>query len=279
VCDENITLMETTMTKLADAFDDLEDHTEEEEAQLNKYIDGAQDTIMKLHLHKAELERKMSHYVGGNLTERQNVLDPTVMTPLALSKLPEIPIPIFTGRRWDWHNFWALFQANVHDQDLTELQKFNYLLSSLKGEAKQSISRFHVTPSNYMKAIEHLQRRYGNKDGIIRELNRNLNSCAARGSGTSDQRQLFDKLSVIAAQLREHGEHLDNQLTIQTFLQKFHARVQKAAMEEHLQRKDNPEWSLERWLYTIDAIITKEETLKSMLPKETGAERTHDSRE
>ncbi|KAK6030544.1 zinc knuckle [Ostertagia ostertagi] len=139
VCNDNITLLETTMAKLADAFDDLEEHTADEEVQLNKYIDGAQDTIMKLHLHKAEIERRISRYTETNLTERQNI-----------------------------------------------------------------------------------------------------------GPST-----------------------------------KFHGRIQKTAMEEHLQKQqgNSPEWSLERWLSAIDTIITKEETLKSMLPKESGVEKPHDSRE
>lgn len=42
-----------------------------------------------------------------------------------------------------WHLLDS-FLKRVHEHNLTELQKFNYLLSSLRGEAKQSISRFHI---------------------------------------------------------------------------------------------------------------------------------------
>lgn len=113
-----------------------------------------------------------------------------------------IPIPIFSGKRWEWENFWALFKASVHDQDLMELQKFNHLVSSLRGEAKESISRFQITENNYERAIDHLRKRYGSKDGIVLELNRKLSYCTARGPTTGDQRHLFEKLSAIAAQLR-----------------------------------------------------------------------------
>lgn len=78
----------------------------------------------------------------------------------------------------------------MHDQDLKELQKFNYLLLSLRGEAKQSIAQFIISADNYEKAIHHLTKRYDNKDGIILELNRSLQNCLAKGPTTVDQRQL-----------------------------------------------------------------------------------------
>ncbi|VDL64515.1 unnamed protein product [Nippostrongylus brasiliensis] len=203
------------------------------------------------------------------------------MSSLAVSKLPQIPIPIFTGKRWDWENFWALFQANVHNQDLTDLQKFNYLLSSLKGEARQSISRFHVSATNYSKAIEHLRKRYGSKDGIIIDLNRSLSTCVARGPTTADQRHLYDRLSALVSQLEEQSENVDSQLTIQTVLHKFHGRIQRAAMEQRLQDdgRDNIDWTLNRWLTTIDTIITKEEILKDMLATTTETRKRSPTRE
>lgn len=41
----------------------------------------------------------------------------THATPLSISKLAVIPIPIFSRRRWEWENSRALFKANLHDQD------------------------------------------------------------------------------------------------------------------------------------------------------------------
>ncbi|EPB66843.1 integrase core domain protein [Ancylostoma ceylanicum] len=269
-CDDHVNLLELSMTKLAQAFDDLDEHSEADDEQFDKYMETAQDAIMKLHAHKSKLQHMAHVCATNNITrddEQRGRITASQVTPLSVNKLPQIPIPIFTGKKWNWDNFWALFQDNVHNQDLTELQKFNYLLSSLKGEARQSISRFHVTPGNYAKAVEHLQKRYGNKEGIVMELNRSLRHCVARGPSTSDQRQLFDKLSAIAAQLKEHGENLNNQLTIQTFLQKFHGRIHRAAVENRLTRNqgNGSEWDLEQWLATIDNMITKEEMLTEML--------------
>ncbi|KAK5971945.1 hypothetical protein GCK32_015328 [Trichostrongylus colubriformis] len=103
----------------------------------------------------------------------------------------------------------------------------------------------------------------------------------ARGPRTEDQRQLFEKLSAIAAQLKDHGEHLDNYLAVHTFLHKFHGRIQKAATKRCMrheapfshqgsepthQESDN-DWTLELWLSTIDSLISEEERLQDMLPR------------
>ncbi|VDL78098.1 unnamed protein product [Nippostrongylus brasiliensis] len=65
---------------------------------------------------------------------------------------------------------------------------------------------------------------------------------------------------------------MDNYLTIQTFLQKFHNRIQKAAMEKCLHQNtaattnsSNTDWTLELWLSTIDDIISQEEKIKEMM--------------
>ncbi|XGW26354.1 hypothetical protein V3C99_007179, partial [Haemonchus contortus] len=68
-------------------------------------------------------------------------------------ELPTLPIPKFNGNIWDWDNFWELYNANVHSQDLPELYKFNFLLDALQGEAKESIRKFQVTKENYSQAI------------------------------------------------------------------------------------------------------------------------------
>ncbi|PIO53847.1 hypothetical protein TELCIR_24802, partial [Teladorsagia circumcincta] len=151
--------------------------------------------------------------------------------------------------------------------------KFNYLLSSLSGGARQSVSRFQLTSDNYNKALEHLKNRYGQKDGIIRDLHTALKSCVARSPRTEDQRQLLEKVSAIAVQLRQNGEHVDTHLTIHTFLQKFHVRIQKAAMERRLQseailRATEPtqtEWTLTQWLEAIEGVICQEEKLKELI--------------
>ena len=50
------------------------------------------------------------------------------------AELPPVPIPTFNGDIWEWDNFWELFNSNVHSQDASDLQKFNYLINALRGD-------------------------------------------------------------------------------------------------------------------------------------------------
>ncbi|VDL79059.1 unnamed protein product, partial [Nippostrongylus brasiliensis] len=61
------------------------------------------------------------------------------MPEMTRATLPPIPIPSFAGDIWEWDNFWALFNANVHSQPIPNLLKFNHLLNALKGEPRRAV--------------------------------------------------------------------------------------------------------------------------------------------
>ncbi|KRX62818.1 hypothetical protein T09_14600 [Trichinella sp. T9] len=62
----------------------------------------------------------------------------------------------------------ATFHASVHSQtDLTDIEKFMYLRSSLKGPALGVISGFSTTATNYPEAVKTLRERFDRADLII----------------------------------------------------------------------------------------------------------------
>ena len=63
---------------------------------------------------------------------------------------------------------WDSFRAAIHENDsLKNITKFNYLISYLKGPTKAAISGILITESNYLEAVELLQKRFGNKQILI----------------------------------------------------------------------------------------------------------------
>ncbi|XP_031334025.1 uncharacterized protein LOC116164038 [Photinus pyralis] len=85
-----------------------------------------------------------------------------------LIKLPTMNLPLFDGRYDCWMNFYDIFEALVNKNDtLTNIQRFFYLKSSLKGEAAHLLSSLEVTDSNYAIAWGLLKERYENKKLII----------------------------------------------------------------------------------------------------------------
>lgn len=83
-------------------------------------------------------------------------------------KLPVIELPTFSGRAEEWLQFFDTFDTLIHSNEaLSEIQKFYYLKSSLKGDAEQVIHSLEVSARNYEIAWSILKERYQNNKLII----------------------------------------------------------------------------------------------------------------
>lgn len=83
-------------------------------------------------------------------------------------KLPNLSIPTFSGHYEDWNSFFDIFCALIHsDTKLSDVQKFLYLKTSLKGEPLNLIEDLQVTNENYSSAFQIVKDRYSNKLSII----------------------------------------------------------------------------------------------------------------
>ena len=62
-------------------------------------------------------------------------------TPETQIKLPTMSIPTYDGSLFTWSTFWSQFEVTVHkNSNLSDIQKFTYLKSFLKGEAESAIT-------------------------------------------------------------------------------------------------------------------------------------------
>ena len=65
-------------------------------------------------------------------------------------KLPELFLNPFSGEVTEWLTFWDSFKSAVHDNDqLTGVDKFNYLKSLLTGTAREAVTGLTLSASNY----------------------------------------------------------------------------------------------------------------------------------
>lgn len=77
------------------------------------------------------------------------------------SRLPEIPLPSFSGSLFEWPVFHDRFDALVGRRtDLSNIERFYYLLGCLKGEALQAIHNIPVSEANYTLAWSSLVERF-----------------------------------------------------------------------------------------------------------------------
>ncbi|KAK6753683.1 hypothetical protein RB195_012960 [Necator americanus] len=109
-CEENTIMLETTLDKFTKAYDDLEEHTDDEDKKMYEYVDNIHDTLVQLNERHSALKRVLQELLEEQETPEHmtdsNSLNPGIypMGPLSVSKLPLIPIPNFSGKRWEWEN-------------------------------------------------------------------------------------------------------------------------------------------------------------------------------
>lgn len=84
-------------------------------------------------------------------------------------KLPDIKLPEFSGNILKWCSFFDTFESLVHNNcELSNVQRFHYLKSTLRGEAYRLIEKISVTSDNYSVALKMITDRYQNKNILIR---------------------------------------------------------------------------------------------------------------
>lgn len=86
---------------------------------------------------------------------------PTTITSSV--KLPKLNLQNFDGSHLQWISFINLFDTTVHrNTNISNVAKFQYLLSVLSGEPYNLIKSFSLTPANYLIAYNLLRERYHN---------------------------------------------------------------------------------------------------------------------
>ena len=111
-------------------------------------------------------------------------------------KLPKLQLHPFSGDLTQWTSFWDSYESAIHtNEQLSEIEKFNYLNSLLERSAKEAISGFALTSTNYHKAITTLQKRFGNKQLIVDTHMDALFNAEPVGNSTRGLRRLFDSIT------------------------------------------------------------------------------------
>lgn len=83
-------------------------------------------------------------------------------------KLPTINLPTFNGLYEQWMSFYDSFTSLIDkDTNLSDIQKLQYLKSSLKGQAAEVVQNIELTAANYKIAFDLLKHQFHNKRLII----------------------------------------------------------------------------------------------------------------
>ncbi|KOC59103.1 hypothetical protein WH47_10929 [Habropoda laboriosa] len=126
-------------------------------------------------------------------------------------KLPTIQLPTFDGNYSGWIRFWDTFTSLVHESDLSDVQKFHYLNSALKGPAARVIQSLGVSDSNYHIAWVALKSRYENSAALRKHhVTALLDITIIQKQSPIALRELVDDARNHLAALRSLNEPVDS---------------------------------------------------------------------
>jgi hypothetical protein len=125
--------------------------------------------------------------------------------------LPKLSLAKFKGEVTKWNTFWDSFESAIHtNNNISKIDKFNYLNSLLEGIALRAIQGLTLTGANYDAAIEILRDRFGQPQQIITaHMDELLKIPASTGDKLSSLRFIYDKISVHVRALASLGVSSD----------------------------------------------------------------------
>ena len=83
------------------------------------------------------------------------------------TKLPKLVVKKFSGDPKTWQEWWDSFKVAVHENGISDVEKFNHLRSLVEGAAYATIAGLSLTEEHYKSAIDLLQERFAQKQIII----------------------------------------------------------------------------------------------------------------
>ncbi|XP_058827444.1 uncharacterized protein LOC131687377 [Topomyia yanbarensis] len=164
---------------------------------------------------RAEFE-SLFYMIKGFLLQHVPATTTTVaptpqINPTNRVKLPDVKLPIFEGKFETWLNFHDLFVSLVHSStDLSSIQKFYYLRSSLGGEALKLIQTIPISATNYPVAwnllVEHFQNPTVLKRNYVQTL---FDFPTLRRESATDLHALVEQFEANVRVLNQLGEHTE----------------------------------------------------------------------
>ncbi|XP_062535153.1 uncharacterized protein LOC134204342 [Armigeres subalbatus] len=157
-----------------DAEEDVKETTEERKKRLDKLaiirVDQYEAIIREVEEQyfatKADLISLRALKVESKLATTTSIAAGHGMSRV---KLPDIKLPSFSGKIKEWVTFRDTFRSLIHNNvQLTAIDKFTYLRSSVFGDALQEVSSVDLSGDNYEVAWKALEKKYENKKLIVK---------------------------------------------------------------------------------------------------------------
>ena len=238
----------TKIVTLQEAAEDLINDENESE----KFTEEATNIELDIRTKLNTLRKKMKSTQHEVSSSTSTTTRSKLREDITYSKLPKLEISKFDGDFLQWQTFYDSFKAAIHDKkNLSDVDKFNYLRSLLRGSALRVIEGFTLTNENYTKALSLLEERYNNKQAIISShMNELLKMKKIQNNNVTEIRKLHDGVESHIRSLSSMGIKDENfgsllaPVIMERLPDKFRHDVSRGL-------KDEPLWNLTKLLEII----------------------------
>lgn len=128
-------------------------------------------------------------------------------------RLPKFILKKFNGDPTEWQGFHDSFYAAVDsDKSLSNIEKMNYLIGYLSGDAEATIKGLQLKNENYTVAMEILEKRFGDKQLLVSSHMTKLLSLEniVSVANTVGMRKLYDERTSQVRNLENLGLNATN---------------------------------------------------------------------
>ena len=125
--------------------------------------------------------------------------------------LPKLHLPTYDGSVLKWPEFWDIFEASVHRQNIPKVSKFSYLKGALRGSAYVAISGISVTEDNYDVVVALLKDKFSSKESIVEILYARLYHLPTSSGKFNDIKYTYNNVERLLRQLESQGEAINGQ--------------------------------------------------------------------
>ena len=228
-----------TFSKVITAYDEVDTY-------LSNLIDNVALTLSATHMH---LDAQSS-----TPERNQTAIYPSYNPPsYPRIKLPTIDLPKFSGDIQGWPTFINLFDSSIHaNAQLQPVQKLQYLMSCLAGEAKTLISAVTLNHDNYSVVRNLLKSRYENQRVLLSTLLKRLTSLEkVHADSLVELKKFRSSYSVVLESLKSMKIPIEtwDPLLIHMLVQSFDKQLRKDWEEKLSGKTEFPK------LTTLDSFI------------------------
>ena len=142
------------------------------------------------------------------------------------ARLPKLEIPSFDGEKLKWSEFWDSFNATIHkNSSISDIEKLNYLMSKLTGEAQQSVSGIYLSNENYFVVVDLSKERYGDAQTVINTHYVELINLKPVPNTAKGLRSLYDHIEKHLRNLEALEQNVDQDIFIAMITSKIPKEV------------------------------------------------------